>query len=213
MAPVYKFSNAGGLTSKQRYTSMLAGNTVWNPWEPQGAYDALSTVTVPSGGVASITFAGIPTGYKHLQIRALHRTSGADATGAFQFWLNNDTGSNYSVHQLIGSGSSASAYGSANQSILLASAAYNTLGAGSTANCFSASIIDILDYSNTDKYKTIRSMTGRESNEAANGRIAFESGSWRNTAPINRIDLKTLSGTGAAANFVQHSSITLYGIR
>ena len=35
-----------------------------------GNYDALATVTVPSGGLSSITFAGIPTtGYSHLQIR------------------------------------------------------------------------------------------------------------------------------------------------
>ena len=177
------------------------------------SYESIASYSVGAGGVSSVSFTGIASTYKHLQIRALHRTTGTDATGAFQFWLNNDTASNYSVHQLIGDGSGTGAYGSANQSILLASAAYNTLGAGSTSNCFGVSIIEILDYADTNKYKTIRSMTGRESNESANGRIAYESGSWRSTSAINRIDLKTLSGTGSAANFAQYSHIALYGIK
>lgn len=178
-----------------------------------GDFESIATVTVGAGGSSSVSFSSISSGYKHLQIRALHRTTGSDATGAFQFWLNNDTASNYSVHQLIGDGSGTAAYGSANQSILLASAAYNTLGTLATANCFGVSIIDILDYANTNKYKTIRSMTGRESNESANGRIAYESGSWRSTSAVNRIDLKTLSGTGSAANFAQYSHIAIYGIK
>jgi molecular chaperone HtpG len=38
---------------------------------PDGAYDALATVTVPSGGLASITFAAIPNTYK-ITINANH---------------------------------------------------------------------------------------------------------------------------------------------
>jgi hypothetical protein len=34
------------------------------PWSPEGAHDALATVTL-SASAASITFAGIPSGYKH----------------------------------------------------------------------------------------------------------------------------------------------------
>jgi hypothetical protein len=41
---------------------------------PFGAYDSLATVTL-SADAASVTFAGIPSGYKHLQIRAIHKPS------------------------------------------------------------------------------------------------------------------------------------------
>jgi hypothetical protein len=33
-----------------------------------GSYDALAAITVPSGGLSSISFAGIPTGYRQLQL-------------------------------------------------------------------------------------------------------------------------------------------------
>ena len=77
-------------------------------WEPQGAYDSLATVTVPSGGVASVTFAGIPSGYKHLQIRALYKVNNTNS-GSSRITYNGDSGNNYSSHYLIGDGSSASA--------------------------------------------------------------------------------------------------------
>ena len=76
---------------------------------PQGAYDALATVTVPSGGVASIEFAGIPTGYKHLQLRLLTRTNRADTNDFMTIRFNGDSGSNYAYHSLYGNGASAGA--------------------------------------------------------------------------------------------------------
>ena len=49
------------------YASQISGHT----FVPSGAYDALASVTIPAGQTAtSIVFAGIPSGYKHLQIRA-----------------------------------------------------------------------------------------------------------------------------------------------
>ena len=59
-----------------------------------GSYDALATVTVPSGGVSSITFSAIPqTGYSHLQLRTMVRSS--DATS-----LTNLTGTFNSLRML-----------------------------------------------------------------------------------------------------------------
>ncbi len=73
-------------------------------WEPQGAYDALATVT-PSGSTGTITFAGIPSTYKHLQIRAIGRSDYAGSNVQLAMRFNSDTAANYSTHNLIGVGS------------------------------------------------------------------------------------------------------------
>lgn len=52
MTPVYKLSNAGGFTSKQRYTSMLAGNAAYQP----SSFESIATTTVGAGGTSSVTF-------------------------------------------------------------------------------------------------------------------------------------------------------------
>jgi hypothetical protein len=71
------------------------------PWSPEGAYDALATVTL-STATASIEFAGIPSGYKHLQIRFIARSDYAGYADGIKFQFNGDTGSNYSDHSLYG---------------------------------------------------------------------------------------------------------------
>lgn len=194
---IYKMSNAGGFKSLNRYYDMLAGNTVWNPWEPQGAYDALSTVTVPSGGVASITFAGIPQGYKHLQIRY----SAGNDTGSFQqIRFNSDSGSNYKSHYLFGNGSSAGAG---------ASTTATSIEFGDLPNSTSiqgAGVIDILDYSSTSKNKTARVLAGNDRNGA--GVVVMTSGLWMNSsAGISSMTLFALN------TYQQNSTFTLYGVR
>ena len=199
---IYKMSNAGGMATVTRYTDMLAGNTTWNPWEPQGAYDALSTVTVGATSVASIDFAGIPNTYKHLQIRVMAKDS-TTGNGDLRYQFNGDTATNYSFHWLSGNGSTASAGG-------YGGTAYGNInnwatGTGST-NQFSAAIIDILDYTDTNKYTTGRALGGRDNN--GSGWLELTSMSWRNTAAVSSIKFFLTTG-----NIPQYSQFTLYGIR
>ena len=196
-------SNAGGMATVTRYTDMLAGNTTWNPWEPQGAYDALSTVTVPSGGVASVTFAGIPTGYKHLQIRYIVRSTQASTETGINARLNSDTGSNYAWHYLFGDGASVAASAGATQTSLNL---VNVTGASATASAFAVGVLDVLDYANTSKYKTLRLLQGWDGN--GNGRINLSSGLWMSTSVNNAIEFYPSSG-----NWAQYSSFTLYGVK
>ncbi len=197
-------SNAGGFKSLTRYYDMLAGNTVWNPWEPQGAYDALATVTVPSGGAASITFAGIPAGYKHLQIRAMYRSTVAGSEDSVVMRFNGDTGSNYSYHFLFGNGSSANASASTSASYIYP---WAVPGATFLSNSFGVQVIDILDYANTIKNKTTRTLAGYDDNSTG-GRIAFTSGAWYNTSAVTSISI-----TAGSANIAQYSSLALYGVK
>ena len=79
--------------------------------------------------------------------------------------------------------------------------------AGTTANTFGPMILDILDYTNTNKYKTVRSLSGFDSNGA--GKVDFFSGFYfLNTNAITQIDI-----TGGGGTFAQYSHFALYGIK
>ena len=79
--------------------------------------------------------------------------------------------------------------------------------ANSGANMFGSGVIDILDYANTNKYKTVRTLSGDDKN--GSGYVVFGSGLWQNTNAVSTI---TLTNHGAT-NFQQYSSFALYGIK
>jgi hypothetical protein len=164
-----------------------------------GDYQSIATVTVTSATQASIEFTSIPATYTHLQIRGIARTT---VNGNITIRFGNgsvDTGANYNWHNLYGTGSSAAAGGEANSSLMYAASIV------STANIFGATIIDVLDYANTNKYKTLRALDGYDAN--GSGVVDLASGAWRNTSAVNIIELK------CAGDFQQYSSFALYGIK
>jgi len=166
-----------------------------NLWQPEGAYDSLATVTVPSGGVASVTFAGIPSTYKHLQLRVVNLRSSADI---MQIELNNDTTTtNYYWHRLDGDGTSVS--GVAGNK--------NLIGYVGNTTAPAANIIDFLDYTNISKTKTLRNLFGEDRN--GSGVVALQSMLWNNTSSLNSILLKCESG----GNFNEYSTFALYGTK
>jgi hypothetical protein len=172
---------------------------------PVGAYDSLATITVPSGGVSTITFAGIPTGYKHLQLRWIGRGTDASTGVGLRWRFNGDTSGLMPSHAVYGDGSGGSAiatyYGSNNPMSL-----GGFTGANSTANVFGAGVLDLLDYASTSKFKTVRALNGRDVN--GSGFIFFESGLYQSTTVVNQISI-----TCSAGNFAQHSSFALYGVK
>ena len=137
------------------YASQISGHL----WAPNGAMDALASTTL-STTATSVTFAGIPQGYKHLQIRSIARdNAGAGTVTYMKVNFNGDSGSNYSYHRVFGDGSSATA--DAGSSITQTYANF-ALANSSTTQIMGASIVDILDYNNTSKYKTIRTLAGAD---------------------------------------------------
>lgn len=134
-------------------------------------------------------------------------------TGIYDYTrFNSDSGSNYSNHSLEGTGASAGAYGVANDSFLraLAPTSAGVFGSGTTGYPATA-VLDILDYANTNKYKTTRSLTGSDANNG-NGGVALMSGLWRSTSAITSITILAYS-VGSASTFNQYSSFALYGIK
>lgn len=174
---------------------------------PISAFDALATITVPVGGVASVTFAGLPTNiYSHLQIRVLGRSDAASGTSWAYYTFNNDGGANYSTHYISADGSTASAgalTGTGNNTEIRAN---DFPRADTTTGIFGTAVVDILDAFSTTKYKTVKAFGGVDRNGA--GKISQYSGAWYNTAAINTIKI-----TPQTNNWVQFTQISLYGVK
>ena len=171
------------------------------------SYESIQTVNVTSN-TATISFTSIPSTYKHLQIRYIARDN-AGTAGADDMYISFNSGASaqYSWHRLIGDGASAAAGGAASQSILTVSAAAISRG-GYASGIFSAGIIDILDYQNTNKNTTTRALYGEDRNGA--GQMGFGSGLWYgSTNAVTDITFTIES----ARSFVQYSQFALYGIR
>lgn len=178
-----------------KYRSMLAGNTAFSPT----SYESIATVSVGSGGATSVEFTSIPGTYAHLQIRALTGSSNAGTGMRIEF--NSDTNTaNYRNHYLYGTGSGAAAAGTDGNSN-----AIGVQGAGATTG-MAGHIIDILDYKNTNKNTTVRSLSAYDAN--GTGIIWFESLLWINTSAITNIKINR-----NASGFDQYSHFALYGIK
>ena len=165
-----------------------------------GDFESIATVTVGSS-TATVSFTSIAADWQHLQLRLFPR---AAVNNGILIKINSDTGSNYSRHRLVGNGSTVAASGSATQTI---SYLFNGMGVPSQSNIFGASVVDILDYANANKYKTIRALSGYDAN--GSGGIEINSTLWQSTSAITRIDL-TMDG---ATTFEQYSHFALYGIK
>jgi len=169
-----------------------------------GDYESIATVSVGSGGAANVEFTSIPATFTHLQIRGIARSS-LSATGAgFIMRANSDTGSNYAAHNLLGDGASAQANAYASNTYMYPSSYMPA--ANATASIFGTTIIDVLDYANTNKYKTMRSLYGTDLN--GSGQVGIASSVWMNTNAITSLSLLFTT-----SNLVQYSHFALYGIR
>jgi hypothetical protein len=179
---------------------------------PPNSYESIATVVAGSGGAASITFSSIPSTYTHLQLRITGRSTNASANGIVTgIRFNGDTASNYSLHYLSayqGISQGVESGGIANASQMYAAV---FTADGNSASFFSTTIVDILDYKNTNKNKTIRSITGYDINGSGSGysSTTFYSGNWRSTSAVTSIDFVM----AAAGNYSQYSSFALYGIK
>lgn len=173
---------------------------------PANSYESIATVTVGSGGSASIEFTSISASYTHLQIRGIGRNAAGAAGGSnLELQFNSDTATNYSSHYLRGSGSAASAgaYTTSSRIYFIETIARN----GNTSGTFGTFVIDILDYANTNKYKTVRGLGGYDDN--GSGYILFGSGNWRSTSAITSVKVILEGGD----TFAQYSQWALYGIK
>jgi hypothetical protein len=173
-----------------------------NPTGPQPSFELIQTVN-GTGSSGIITFSSIPTTYTHLQIRATIRGNYSSANMSSTIVLNGDTAANYAQHQLLGNGGTVTASGTANTTSI---SPINYPAASGTTNAFNGVIIDILDYKNTNKNKTIKYFNGYHNGSTYGA--SLNSGLWRSTAAISSITF-----TAAVGSYVSATRFSLYGIR
>lgn len=165
-------------------------------------YTLIQSVTVGSGGAASIEFGSIPQTYTDLHLVVSGRSVLAANATAIYMRFNNDTGTNYSRRRLHGNGSG-TLNGSSTDNSLIMSVFLD--GASSTASVFSNSSVYIPNYAgSTQKSVSTDSVTENNATEAY---TTFQAGLWTGTAAITSI---TMLGD---ANFAQYTSASLYGIK
>ena len=163
-----------------------------------GDFESIATVTVGAGGAASVEFTSIPATYTHLQLRYIARNNAENRFVRIRF-NGNTTASDYVYHVLNGTGAATTA-GYENDGMYAPRVSY-------AANTFGAGVVDILDYTNTNKYKTIRGLGGHDDN--GSGNVDFLSGFYKaNTNAITSIQITFANGT-----YQQYSHFALYGIR
>jgi len=177
------------------------------------SYESIATSTLGSAQ-STVTFSSIPQTYKHLQVRITNRSEfvrGSGNTLGVSTYLrvgNSGTiySANYTWGSTFGDGSSASSEHYGTQNIMVV--ANNSMpAANSTTGIFGSTIVDILDYTSTNKNKTFRYLSGFDQN-GTNGRISFASSLYYGT-PNAITDLQFT----ADGNFAANSTFALYGIK
>lgn len=161
----------------------------------------IASATLLSAG-GTVIFDNIPQNYTHLQVRITAKN--VATSGAFDYsWMILNGASSYGYHRLFTDGSSASSAGDSNAGVAYY-AEFPTSASG-YSNMFGSCIVDILDYTNTSKNKTIKSVYGHDQNGL--GRTGIYSGFGISTTAVTYVQFNANS-----YNFAAGSRFDLYGI-
>lgn len=162
--------------------------------------------TTNGNGSTALTFDNIPQTFQHLELRISGRGGQAGAQSSLYigvFDASNNSPSGFSIHRLFGDGASSLNSGTANQG-------WHSMPAmpASTApaNTYGTMIVNIYDYSNTSKLKTMINIAGSNQGNT-NDWIGMTSAMTLGfTAAIKKITVDT------EGSFTANSVISLYGI-
>ena len=154
----------------------------------------ITSFTAPNSSGFGIDLTNIPQTFAHLQVRIFARSASNAVDYIRVSPLNDLTFGNYRSHQLYGNGTSA--LSSNNQT----SGAVGFLNSGipyssSLANTYATYIVDLLDYTNTNKYTTMRAIGGWDDNNTSttNANVSLSSYVWLNTAAITALTIASVN--------------------
>lgn len=156
-------------------------------------YIALASLTLTSTD-SEILFSSIPATYRDLVLVIDARYTSGD--GNLQLRFNGDGGSNYTNIYMLGGGSGSGAAGLVTQPWIY--------GGGMNTSQGNSQIFQLMDYSATNKHKTVLNRT----NEVG-GAVYAWTGRWASTNAINTIRIVGQDGT---RTFAIGSTFSLYGI-
>ena len=162
---------------------------------PTPTYDLIASTTL-AASTSEVVFGSLPSTYRDLILIARAANTSASNNG---IRLNGDSGSNYSRLFMGVNGVGAISSGTSTSSgFQYDNFAFTTATVGETNH-----IIQIMDYSATDKHKTILTRANR-----AGDTIDALAGRWANTSAITSVTVYSISGFSFAAN----STFNLYGV-
>jgi hypothetical protein len=157
---------------------------------------AIETVTVGSGGAASITFSSIPDTYTDLKVVFSIRSERASSVSDTLVFRLNEDSSNQSIRALRGNGSSAESFTNTLPNAGIAPSVPDTFGSyeayvpNYTSGVAKSFSIDAVEEKNgTTVYQQI------------------SAGLYNSTDAITSLNILTMD-----ANIAEHSTATLYGI-
>jgi len=151
-------------------------------------YTALATTTLGSAA-STVTFGSIPQGYRDLMLVIAGRS--ASSGNVVEMYFNGDTGANYSHVRMGGNGSNPFSTSKSDARVF-----------NMTTN-EGVSIIQIMDYSATDKHKTSISTSS-----IAQDFVLAYAQRWASTSAVTSIELIFQT----AINFAAGTTLSLYGI-
>lgn len=155
---------------------------------------ALANLTLGSNQ-ASVVFSAFSSSYRDLYIVA---SAGSTSASSFALRMNADTGSNYHIQTLGGSGGNPQSGRTAATTSIVPVTPSGEMSSANTAHFQ----VELLDYSQTDKFKLATARAAGDSNI-----VLTYSGMWANTAAVTSVTLFPSAG-----NFVSGSTFALYGI-
>jgi hypothetical protein len=161
-------------------------------------YTPIATTTTTTV-VGNVNFSSIPSTYTDLIIVVVGADNTDNTRGTY-LRFNSDTGSNYSITELRGNGTSAF---STRAGITAASIAYSVTP--DTTLGYSVNIGNIMNYANSTTFKTV--LARENSLTTTYGGSGAIVSLWRNTAAITSIDVLE------SGNFKIGSTFSLYGIK
>lgn len=160
---------------------------------PTPTYTPLANITL-TGSASSVTFSSISQAYRDLVVVIETKTS---TTTGFYTRLNSDSGTNYNFLYMYGTGTSAVSGSQASQN-------YGSLGWNTEATTTEAfmSTVSVMDYSATDKHKSLLIRSGR-----AGANVEALCMRYASTSAVTT--MAVFPNTG---NFSSGSTFALYGV-
>ena len=169
----------------------MASAATYTPIQTVTLTTTSSTVTLGNGGT-------IPQTYTDLVLQWSVNASSSNASVTAQF--NGISTSTYSGTDLYGTGSGQGSQRYSNITALPVGGF--GVGLPTASNTYAVGTLHIMNYANTNTYKTTLTRTG-DGGDGTEAVVCL----WRSTAAITSISL-----IGSGANFTAGSTFTLYGI-